>query len=77
MKETGTKPDIPGPSQMQQQDPPEDSEEQSESQQSESDQGGDGEDEGQEEDSVKTISDANQPDKHKSPEAEEVTKPQS
>ena len=29
------------------------------------------------EDSVKTISDPNRPDKHKSPEAEEVTKPQS
>ena len=53
------------------------SDEQDESQQSESDQGGDdGADEEEEEESVKTISDPNCPDKQKSPEVEEVTKPQ-
>ena len=66
-----------GFSQTQQQDPPEDSEEPTESQQSESDQGGYGRDEGEEEESVKTILDPNQPDKRKSPEAKEVTKLQS
>ena len=66
-----------GPSKPQQNDPLEESEEQDESQQSEGDHGGDdGADEEEEEESVKTISDPNRPDKRKSPEVEEVTKPQ-
>ena len=86
MKDTGTRPNIPvrpvtdvgaGPSQPQQNDPLEESEEQDESQQSEGDHGGDdGADGEEEEESVKTISDPNRPDKRKSPEVEEVTKPQ-
>ena len=86
LKDTGTKPNIPippvtnvgaGPSHTQQNDPLEESEEQSESQQSEGDQGGDDGDEDKQEDLVKIVSDPNRPDKRKSPEAEEVTKPQS
>ena len=45
--------------------------------QSEGDRGGDDEDEDEEEDSVKTVSDPDRLDKRQSPEAEEVTKPQS
>ena len=85
MKDVRTRPSIPippvtdvgvGPSQTQQQDPLEESEEQSESQQTGDYQGGDDGDEEEEEESVKTISDPNFLDKQKSPEAEEVTKPQ-
>ena len=86
LKDAGRKPNIPvppvtnvgaGPSQTQQQDPPEDSDEQTESQQTESDQGGDGGNEEEKEDSVKNASDPNRTDKRKSPEVEEVTQPQS
>ena len=84
MKDAGTRPNIPvppvtdvgtGPSQPPQSDPPEESEEQDESQQSEGDQGGDEGADEEEEESVKTILDPNRPDKHKSPEVEEVMKP--
>ena len=76
MRDARTKPNIDaGPSQTQQNNPLEESEEQSESQQSEGKQGGDDRDEDEEEYSIKTVSDPTQPDKRKSPEAEEVTKP--
>ena len=86
LKDAGTKPNIPvppvtnegaGPSQTQQNDPPEDNEEQSELQQSEGDQGGDDGNEDEEEDLVKTASNPNRQDKRKTPEPEEVNKPQS
>ena len=85
MKDTRTKSSIPvppvtdvgaGPSQTQQNDPLEESDEQDESEQSRDDQGGDDGGDEEEEESVKTISDPNRLDKRKSPEAEEVTKPQ-
>ena len=60
------------PSHTQQNDPLEESKEHSEG-----DQGGDDGDEDEEEYSLKTVSDPNRLDKHKSPEAEEVTKPRS
>ena len=84
MKDMGTRPNIPvppvtdmgaGPSQAPQTDPPAESEEPNESEQSGDDQGGDDGGEEEEEESVKVILDPNRPDKHKSPEAEEVTKP--
>ena len=65
-----------GPSHTQQNDPLEESEEQSESQENEGDQGGEDGTDKEGEESIKTISDPNLPDKRKSPEAEEVTKPQ-
>ena len=65
-----------GPRQTQQNEPLKESDEQDESEQSGSDQGGDDGGDEEEEESVKTISDPNCPDKRKSPEAEEVTKPQ-
>ena len=85
-EDAGTQPSIPippvtnvdaGPSQMQQNDPLEESEEQSESQENEGDQGGEDGADKEGEESIKTIFDPNRPDKRKSPEAEEVTKPQS
>ena len=85
MKDIGTRPNIlippvtdvgTGPSQSPQSDPQKESEEQDESQQSGDDQGGDDGADEEEEESVKTISYPNHPDKRKSPEAEEVTKPQ-
>ena len=89
LKDAGTKPKIPvppvtdmgtGPSHVQQQEPPADSDEQTESQQTASNQGGDGgneDEEEEEEDSVKTTSDPNRQHKRKTPEVEEVNKPQS
>ena len=86
LKDAGKKPTIPvplvthtgaGTSQTQQQNPPEDSEDPSDSQQDGDDQGGDGKHEEEAEDSVRTLSDLNRSAKRKSPEVEEVTKPQS
>ena len=80
----GTRPNIlvppvtdvgAGPSQSPQSDSPKENEEQDESQQSGDDHGGDDRADEEEEESVKTISDPNRPDKHKSPDMQEVTKP--
>ena len=62
---------------MQQQNPLEDSEDLSDSQQDGNGQGGDGDHEEEDEESVNNLSDLNRSAKRKSPEVEEVTKPQS